>query len=144
MTRNNQRSIFIVCTVVLAISYMMMRPGALGMITYAQVEPTATEQAFSEPYPPPEETPIFPTEEPGIILPTDIPTPIPTFAPFPTITILFPTSDPAKLVPLPRGLEEPAGLIDVDLLLSLWPVGLFLLVWIILGLIFYFASRHLR
>ncbi len=75
----------------------------------------------------------------SVLTPTLALGPDATYAPFPTITIVFPTSstvaDPAA---------EPEQKNDHYAAWRLWPLGLLVVVWVGLAAWFYFSHRHLH
>jgi hypothetical protein len=119
--------------------------------------PTATGQVTANPSQ--AATSLAPTPETGVLMPTSFPQetslPVPeepltataTLIPFPTITLEFP--DTPTSVPITdtlalntnKDIRPPSGWLTPQ---RVFPLGFILLIWIILGVWFYYAQRELK
>jgi len=127
-------------------------------VNFNQPTPTITSRITpspspNQPYPGPTQANILATSptppNSGGVLTTTPPTgenelangPTATLIPFPTITIAFPPT-PNISAPLPDLSGADGSLPSLQILLGLWPLGLVLLIWIGLGVWFYFSHRN--
>lgn len=67
--------------------------------------------------------------------------PTATFAPFPTVTIVFPVKEVTS-APIPELIDPTDWLFSRSGLMRLWPLGLLVIAWVVIGIWFYFNHRH--
>lgn len=144
-------------------------PMATAIPTFTQA-PTLTSSFFSSPTPDPTLTsvpgiapgPLYPgpeqpsqaTLESGLTpipgqdaLQAGVPTPvgmageISTFAPFPTVTIMFPATNNEKPLPDVQKLLDFKSF-SWSNIVQMWPLGIIILAWIGLAIWFYFSNRQ--